>query len=237
MVVADVVQAIGGAAGGGIRLLASPVRIGFGHLIQYPDHALDDVVDVGEVALHVPIVEDIDRASFDGRLREEEERHVGPSPGAVDREEAQPGGRDAEQVAVGVRHQFVGLLAGGVEADGVVDRVVHRERDLGVGTVHAGRAGVDEVLDLVVTAAFEQVGEADQVGLHIRVRILQRVAHAGLRGEMDDAVEGVFLKDFLDGFAVFKVFFKEYEPGKFFQQRQNTFGISRCALPPQASRS
>jgi hypothetical protein len=61
-------------------------------------------------------------------LGEQEQRHVRPAPGAVDGEEAQAGGRQAVEVAVGVRHQLVGLLGGGVEADRVVDAVVLGER-------------------------------------------------------------------------------------------------------------
>ena len=53
--------------------------------------ALDDVVDVGEVALHPPVVEDLDRLACEDASRENEERHVRPAPGAVDGEEAQAG--------------------------------------------------------------------------------------------------------------------------------------------------
>ena len=41
----------------------------------------------------------------------------------------------------------------------------------------------------VVPAAFEHVEEAGQVGVDIGVRIDQRMAHAGLRGEMHDTGE------------------------------------------------
>jgi hypothetical protein len=37
-------------------------------------------------------------------------------------------------------------------------------------------------------AALEHIGEAHQVRLNVRSGILQRVAHAGLRGEVQDAV-------------------------------------------------
>src|SRR3954470_23975376 len=43
------------------------------------------------------------------------------------------------------------------------------------------------MLDTAVPARFEDVDEADEIALHVRVRILDRVAHAGLRGEIDDA--------------------------------------------------
>ncbi len=144
---------------------------------------------------------------------EQPRRHVGPAPRAVDGEVAQAGGGQAVEVRVGVRHQLVGLLAGGVQAHRVVDRVVGGERNLGVGAVDAGRAGVDEVLDAVVAAAFEQVGEADDVRLHVGVRILQRVAHAGLRGEVDDGVEVAFLEQVFHHHAVGDVVLEEAEVG------------------------
>src|SRR3546814_2200230 len=83
---------------------------------------LDDVVDVGEVAGVVAVVEHVDRLAGQDLAREQEQRHVRPAPGPVDGEEAQAGGRQVEQVAVGVRHQFVGLLGGRVHAHRVVDR-------------------------------------------------------------------------------------------------------------------
>ena len=43
------------------------------------------------------------------------------------------------------------------------------------------------MLDAVVAAALEDVHEADEVAVDVGVRVLERVAHAGLRGEVDDA--------------------------------------------------
>lgn len=45
------------------------------------------------------------------------------------------------------------------------------------------------MLDLPVARDFEQVEMADEIGLHIGMRVLDGIAHAGLRAEMDDAVE------------------------------------------------
>ena len=43
--------------------------------------------------------------------------------------------------------------------------------------------------DAAVPGELEQVEMADQVGLDIGARILDRIAHARLRAEMDDPVE------------------------------------------------
>jgi hypothetical protein len=45
------------------------------------------------------------------------------------------------------------------------------------------------VLHLAVAAAFEDVHEADQVAVDVGMRVLQRIAHAGLGGQVDHAVE------------------------------------------------
>ncbi len=58
--------------------------------VQGGDHAGDDVVHIGEVALHLAVAEDVDRPAGEDRLGELEERHVRPAPGAVDREEPEP---------------------------------------------------------------------------------------------------------------------------------------------------
>jgi hypothetical protein len=132
--------------------------------------------------------------AFQDRLGEQEQRHVRPAPGAVHGEEAQAGGGHAEQVAVGVGHQLVGLLGGGIQADRVVDAVMLGERHLGVAAVHAGARCIGQVLHLAVPAAFQDVHEADEVAVDIGMRVLQRVAHAGLGRQVDDPVEPSFGK-------------------------------------------
>ena len=91
-------------------------------------------------------------------------------------------------MAVGVRHQLVGFLGRGVEADRVIDRMVLAERQPGVGAVDAGAAGVGQMLDLPMPAQFQHVEEGDQVGLGVGVRVVDRVAHAGLRGQVQHAL-------------------------------------------------
>lgn len=78
-------------------------------------HALDDVVDVGEVAAAVAHVEDLDGVAAAQLLGEAEVGHVGPAHGAVHGEEAQAGGRDGVELGVGGGHELVGLLGGSVQ--------------------------------------------------------------------------------------------------------------------------
>ena len=74
----------------------------------------------------------------------------------------------------------------------MVDVLMHAERHLGVGAIDRARRRINQMLDAVMTAALEDVQEADQVGIDIGVRIVERVADAGLRGEMQDALRLVF---------------------------------------------
>jgi hypothetical protein len=69
------------------------------------------------------------------------------------------------------------------------------ERHRRVGAVDRTRRGVDQVLDAGVAAAFDHVQESGDVALHIDMRILGRIAHAGLRRQMHDAAEAFARED------------------------------------------
>jgi len=85
-----------------------------------------------------------------------------------------------------VGHQLVALLGGGVERYGVVHIVAGREGHLLVQSVDAAGAGVHQVLDLLVAAAFQDIAEPDDVALHVGAGVLDAVAHAGLRSQVHD---------------------------------------------------
>ena len=218
--VADVEDTERGLAATRIGLVGVKAGVGLGGVIEHADHAFDDVVHIGEVTLHLAVVEHVDRPAFERGLGEQEQRHVRAPPGAIHGEEAQARGRQAEQVAVGVGHQLVGFLGGGVHADGVVHRIVLGERHLGVAAVDAGAAGVGQVRHLVVAAAFQDVHEADDVAVDIGMRVFDRVAHAGLGGEVDDAVEFFFGEELFDALAIGDIHLHEAEAGVRLQARQ-----------------
>ena len=67
------------------------------------------------------------------------------------------------------------------------------------------------MLDAVVAAAFEDVQEADDVAVDVDVRILDRIAHAGLRREVDDAAEFLGRKQRLHAAAIGQVELYEAE--------------------------
>ena len=119
-VVADVVYLV---RGDGQSVLAV---LFLGGVLHDAHHSLHDVVDIGEVALAVAIIENLDGLAFNKFVSETEVSHVGTTGGAIDGEEAQAGRGDVVELRVGMGHQLVALLRGGVEAHGVVYLVVCR---------------------------------------------------------------------------------------------------------------
>ena len=73
-------------------------------------------------------------------------------------------------MAVGVGHELVGFFGGGIEAHGMVDIVMDGKRHAGVGAIDRTGGRIDEMLDAVVAAAFENIAEADEVGVDVGVR-------------------------------------------------------------------
>lgn len=90
--VADVVDAVRGEG----QTVLAHLHLG-GGVHDAPD-ALDDVVDVGEVAAAVAHVEDLDGVAAAQLLGEAEVGHVGPAHGSVHREESQAGSRDGVEL-------------------------------------------------------------------------------------------------------------------------------------------
>lgn len=93
LIVADVVELVGGLAG----------LVG-GDVVHDANDAFDNIVDVGEVAFHVAVVVDLDGLTCGDRFDKFEVGHVGSSPGTVDGEKAQSGHGQAVEMAVSVGH-------------------------------------------------------------------------------------------------------------------------------------
>jgi len=104
----------------------------------------------------------------------------GASPRAVDGEEAQAGGGDAVKLAIGVCHQFVALLGGGIEAHRCVGLVGFGIRHLLVQAIDAAGTGIYQVLHRMMAAALQQRQESHQVGLGVGKGVLYGISDAGL---------------------------------------------------------
>ena len=107
----------------GQSVLAVPLLRG---VLHDAHHSLHDVVDIGEVALAVAIIENLDCLAFHQLVGEAEVSHVGTTCRAIDGKEAEAGRGDVVELAIGMGHQLVALLRDGVEAHGVVHLVVCR---------------------------------------------------------------------------------------------------------------
>ena len=176
-----------------VRRHGEPVLPGasLGSVAHDPDHTLHDVVDVCEVPEAVAVVEYFYLLALDQPVCEAVVGHVGPAAGSVDCEEAQSRGGNVVELAVGMRQQLVALLGGGVEAYGVVHHVVGGVRDLPICPVDAGGRGVDQVPDsgassvVAVPARLQNVVEADDVALDVRVRVCDAVPYPRLCCKVD----------------------------------------------------
>src|SRR5438093_6402687 len=93
----------------------------------------------------------------------------------------------------------------------MIDGRVLRERLPRVQTVDRARGRKDQVLDSVVAATLQDVLEAEDVGVDVGVGVFHRVAHAGLRREMHDALWFVLAEKVLDGIGIADVSMDERE--------------------------
>ena len=89
-------------------------------------NALHDVIDIGEVAFTVAVVEYLDGLALDEFVGKAEICHVGTTSRTIDGEEAQTCGWDIIELGIGMCHQFVALLCRCIERDGVIHFVIGR---------------------------------------------------------------------------------------------------------------
>lgn len=99
-------------------------------------NSLHDVIDIGEVAFAVAVVEDLDCLAFTEFVGEAEIRHVGAASWAIDREETETCGRDIVELRVSMGHELVALLGRGIDAHRIVHLVISRIRNLLIASVN-----------------------------------------------------------------------------------------------------
>jgi hypothetical protein len=133
---------------------------------------------------------DLDRLAPEDLLGEAVVGHVRAAPRTIDGEEPQARHREAVQLGVADAHQFVGALGGGVERHRSVDRVGFLEAGAIQRAIAVDRAGrrVDQVADLVMTGSLQHRQVAGQIGVLIGERVVDRVAHARLSGQVHNAL-------------------------------------------------
>lgn len=119
-VVADVIYLV---RGDGQSVLAVLLLRG---VLHDTNHSLHDVVDIGEVALAVAIVEYLDGLAFHQFVGEAEVSHVGTTGGTIDGKEAEAGRGDVVELAISMGHQLVALLGSCIKRHGIIYLVVCR---------------------------------------------------------------------------------------------------------------
>ena len=136
----------------------------------------------------------VDGTTGEDTLGEEEQGHVGPSPGTIDREKTQSRGRDAEEMTVGMGHHLIRLLGDGIEAYGMIGRLMDGERHLPVQSVYARAAGIHQVPDGMGPAGFEDVHEPEDIAVEVGVRMRQTVTYTRLGGQVDHNIRPFFFE-------------------------------------------
>ncbi len=80
--------------------------------------------------------------------------------------------------------------------------VLYRERHGFVGTIDRAAGCIHQVLNLVITAALEDVQKAGEIGIRVSVGVLDGVAHTRLGGHVTDALGLVGAKQLFHGLPV-----------------------------------
>lgn len=106
-----------------------------GSVLHNTNYTFYYVINESKVALAVAIVENLDGFAFNKLISETEVCHIRTTGGAIDGKEAEAGRGDVVELAIGMGHQLVALLRGGVEAYGVVHLVVCRIRHFLVAAI------------------------------------------------------------------------------------------------------
>ena len=87
--VADVIHAIGSGRACRVGLRFIPILISGGDYIKDAHHTFHNIIDIGKVAEHIALIENLDGAVVKDCVDEEEWRHIRASPRAIDCKETQ----------------------------------------------------------------------------------------------------------------------------------------------------
>ena len=105
-------------------------------VLHHSYYTFHDVIDIGEVALTVAVVENLDGFAFNKFVGETEVCHVRATGWTIDGEETETGGWDVIEFAVGMSHKLVTLLSGCVKRHRVIYLVIGRIRHLLVTAIY-----------------------------------------------------------------------------------------------------
>ena len=198
-VVADIIHLVGR---NGKTILAIGL---LGSMLHDPDNTLDDVIDVGEVALALAKVEDLDGFASTQLVGETKIGHIRASGRAIDRKEAETGGGDIIKLGIGMGKQLVALLGGRIERNGIIHLVVRTIGNLLVRTIDRARRCINQMIHMMMTTTFEDIIEPDEVRLDVGIGIGNRVTHACLCSQIHHYRRLVFGEEVIEQLLVSNV--------------------------------
>ena len=150
----------------------------------------DDVIDIGEIARDVAVIEDFDRFACKDSTGEQIGRHVGPAPRSIDGKEPKSRHREAMEVAIAFCNHLAAGLGRGIKRYRMIYPILGAGGLCCVGAVDRGGRCVDDSPQMVhPTRRLQHHEGSHHIRVHIGVGILQRMSHSGLCCEMDDAVQ------------------------------------------------
>src|SRR5688572_32486513 len=149
---------------------------------------VDDVVDIGEVALHAALAEYRDRLSLRDQMGELVHRHLGSAARTVDGEETQRYDVETVEVVKGEAQLLPRLLGHGVGRDGAVDPIRFGEGQLLVGAIHRGGGREENLLYPMVPCRLEERQRPNEVDIEVTDGVGEGSADARPGRQMDERV-------------------------------------------------
>ena len=126
---ADVIDGVGGIG------QAVPAGALLRSALHDAVNTFDDIVDIGEVAAHVAVIDNPDRLAGHKPPGGTVIEHVGYSRRTVDSEESEACGGNVVELGIGVSQQFIAPFGRRIEADRVVHLVIGAEGYLHVAAI------------------------------------------------------------------------------------------------------
>ena len=172
------------------------------------DNTLDDVIHISEVTLAVSVIEYLDGLSLHQFVGETKIRHIRAAGRTIDGKEAKSCRGDIIEFGIGMCHQLITFLRRRIEGYRIVNFIIRRIRNLFIGAIDRRGTGIHQMLDtssaLVVRVAtsLQDVIEAYQVRLDIRIRIGDGITHTSLGGEVDNHRRMILFEEIINGCLV-----------------------------------
>ena len=91
-------------------------------------------------------------------------------------------------MAIGMRHQLISFFGGRIKADRVVDIVMFAKRHRRITTIDRRGTRIHQMRNFMMPAPLKDVHKSLQVRINISMWIFQRIAHTGLRRQMNNMI-------------------------------------------------